>query len=434
MLTRMLYRFFCLNNPGKLQWRTYLWTALSGGCFSGSSLVLLVLIVRLLGKHGAYWGGVFSIALAISQQLITIGLFQMRPYQVSDIDETFSFSDYFVSRVSSVAIMLIAGLGWILTGGMGPEKNIALFLLLAMRAGESFSDVFEGRYQQFGRLDIASKGHFFKTLLPLVLFGVMLWIKRDMLIALTWMVIFYWVLLFVMDGALIRLFARLNIKEALKKQRSLLLACLPLATNAFLLIYANNLSKYAIDRLLDEQKMAEYNALFMPSFLISLLSGFALRPVLTKLSLQRKSKDQKGFHQGILIQFLWIVFVTVPTLVLAYLWGTPVLSLLYGMELTPYRNVLCVLIGGGALLAIYYVLQSVLIILRRQFSCLVGVFFTAAVGQAFTPSLVRHYGIVGGAYSFLFTTLLLSIVFTAMTVWYTQIDLSERIIKNGNSE
>lgn len=45
-------RFLRLENPGALARRTYFWTALSGGCFSASSLVLLVLIVRLLGEHG----------------------------------------------------------------------------------------------------------------------------------------------------------------------------------------------------------------------------------------------------------------------------------------------------------------------------------------------------------------------------------------------
>ena len=126
----LVLRFFRLEHPRALMRRTYFWTALSGGCFCASSFVLLVLIVRLLGEPGAYWGGVFSIALAISQQLITIGLFQMRPFQVSDVDEAYSFSEYLVSRTLTVGLMVAAGAVWIVAGGVGHDKAVALLLLL----------------------------------------------------------------------------------------------------------------------------------------------------------------------------------------------------------------------------------------------------------------------------------------------------------------
>ena len=420
----LIRRLFLLENPKDILRRTYFWTALSGGCFCGSSFVLLVLIVRLLGEHGPYWGGVFSIALAVSQQLITIGLFQMRTYQVSDVNEAFSFNDYFTSRTLTVAMMVAACFGWIFAAGVEHDKAVAVLLLLVLKAGESFSDVFEGRYQQYGRLDIASKGQFFKTLLPMVLFGAALWITRDMLAALASMSLLYWILLGAMDGLLIRSFARVSIRVSLKKLCRLLLACLPLAINAFLFIYVNNLSKYAIDRFLDERQMTEYNALFMLSFLISLLSSFVLRPALTQLSRSYRNGDRHGFRLQIYRQLAWVVVFTAPTLIFAHAWGCPALSLLYGIDLTPHRNTLCVLIGGGAMLAVYYIFQSVLIIMRRQMVSLIGILCATVAGWVATSFAVQKYGIPGGAYSFLFTAFLLSVVFMALTAWYTRLDFN----------
>ena len=429
----LILRFFRLERPGALLRRTYLWTALSGGCFCASSFVLLVLVVRLLGEHGPYWGGVFSIALAISQQLITIGLFQMRPFQVSDVDEAFSFSDYLTSRALTVGVMVAAGAAWIVAGGAGRDKALAILLLLALRAVESFSDVFEGRYQQFGRLDIASKGLFFKTFLPMVLFGVALGCTRDMLAALAWMALLHWLLLIATDGLLLHSFARLDFRSSLRKQRRLLLSCLPLATNAFLFIYLNNLSRYAIDRFLDERRMTEYNALFMPSFLVILLSSFVLRPALTQLAHRSKAGDARGFRRQIAIQLAWIAAFAAPTLLLAYAWGAPALSLLYGIDLTPHRNALCLLIAGGALLAVYYVFQSVLIILRRQAACLLGILLAAAAGRSFTPFAVRAHGVLGGAASFLLSALVLSFIFMALTAWHARSASTERNPRDGNS-
>jgi len=426
-------RFLRLENPGALARRTFFWTALSGGCFSASSLFLLVLIVRLLGEHGPYWGGVFSIALAISQQLITIGLFQMRPFQVSDVDEAYSFSDYLVSRALTVGLMAVAGAVWIVAGGVGRDKAIAVLLLLALRAGESFSDVFEGRYQQLGRLDIASKGMFYKTILPLGLFGVALWITRDMFAAFAWMALLYWLLLLGMDGLLIPSFARLTLRTTLRKQRQLFLACLPIATNAFLFIYLNNLSRYVIDALLDERRMTEYNALFMPSFLVILLSSFVLRPALTPLALSSKAGDASGFRRQIGHQLAWIVAFTVPTLLLAYVWGAPLLSLLYGIDLTPHRNALCLLIAGGAFIAVYYVFQSVLIIRRHQAACLLGIVLAALASHTFTPFAVRNYGVVGGAASFFCSALILSLIFITLTAWNVRATAPERSLHHGTA-
>jgi hypothetical protein len=210
-LEGLLYKFYRLRNPGNLALRTYFWTAVSGTAFCATSFVLLAAIVRLLGDEGPYWGGVFSIVLALSKQLITVGLFQMRPFQVSDLDEVFTFSDYFFSRILTTALMFVMGFAWMIFGGMGHDKIIALLLLLVVRAGESISDVIEGRYQQAGRFDIASKGVFFKTLLPLIIFIIALWAWRNMFTALAAMAIAHSLLLAATDGILIRSFANISL-------------------------------------------------------------------------------------------------------------------------------------------------------------------------------------------------------------------------------
>ena len=60
--------------------------------FSFSSVLLLLVVTRILGKSEA---GIFSIGWAICQQMLTIGLFGTRNVQVSDIDDNYRFSDFF---------------------------------------------------------------------------------------------------------------------------------------------------------------------------------------------------------------------------------------------------------------------------------------------------------------------------------------------------
>jgi O-antigen/teichoic acid export membrane protein len=227
-----------------------------------------------------------------------------------------------------------------------------------------------------------------------------------------------------MDGVLVRSFARLDSKVAMERLGQMLSSCLPLCLNAFLFIYVNNLSKYVIDGLLDERALTEYNAMFMLSFLISLLSGFTLRPALVELSQSYVRGSRQAFCTQLGRQLTWLAAFSVPSLLCSYWLGVRVLTLFYGINLLPYRNALCILMGGGALLAVYHVFQSALIIMRHQAACLVGISVVAVAGWLATPALVREYGMRGGAYAFFLTALLLAVVFVALTGWFIRKDFN----------
>ena len=63
---------------------------------AAASVILLMAVTR---SCGAAVGGVFSIAFAIAQLMLTIGGYEMRPYQSTDVTEQFSFRHYFTSRL-----------------------------------------------------------------------------------------------------------------------------------------------------------------------------------------------------------------------------------------------------------------------------------------------------------------------------------------------
>ena len=51
---------------------------------AASSVLMLLAVTRILG---VYAGGVFSLAYAVSQQFQTIGAFEMRPYQATNLSK-----------------------------------------------------------------------------------------------------------------------------------------------------------------------------------------------------------------------------------------------------------------------------------------------------------------------------------------------------------
>ena len=116
---------------------------------------------------GAAAFGIFSIALPIGNQLVTIGYFNMRTFQVSDVLEKYSFGDYCASRLITTAAMAVVGVIWIAAGGYRGEKMAAIVLMIGFRMCESVSDLLEGRYQQKNRYDVSCRAVFVKTALYL---------------------------------------------------------------------------------------------------------------------------------------------------------------------------------------------------------------------------------------------------------------------------
>ena len=60
--------------------------------------------------------------------------------------------------------------------------------------------------------------------------------------------------------------------------------CMPLFIGSYLTLYVGNAPKYAIDDFLELKYQTYYGILYMPSFVINLLSGFVFKPLLVDLS------------------------------------------------------------------------------------------------------------------------------------------------------
>ena len=93
---------------------TYFWTVLSGTTYSASTFLMFWLLSRLCGPYEA---GIFTLVMAAGQQLLTIGYFNVRTYQVSDVAERFSFSQYLSFRLVTCGEMAAAGVLLMLLGG-----------------------------------------------------------------------------------------------------------------------------------------------------------------------------------------------------------------------------------------------------------------------------------------------------------------------------
>ena len=360
--------------------------------FSGSSILLLVIVTRLLGKSQA---GIFSIGWAICQQMLTVGLYGTRNIQVSDIERKYSFSDFFILKFLTNLLMII---GCLLYGQLLHLDNESLqvaVLLTILMSAESFADIFAGEFQRQNQLAISGGSYIFRILSYDVTFLVMLIITQSLRMAIISAIGVSFLLLFILDYQII---IRVKTMQTISFNRlkSLLVVCLPICFSAFLTNYIVNIPKNAIALTMTNANQAIYNILAMPSFVISLFASVFLVPMYTKIA-QLHQDDLTIFKKLILKIVMGIITITIIFIILGITIGLPIMRIVFGVQLAAYKQsfALLLLAGGFSSLATFFV--YILTIFQKQQLLFLVYGIVAVVATYFGKQIVTSLGILGAS-------------------------------------
>lgn len=395
--------------------QTYLWTVLASLIYAGSSFLMQMVTSKFIGVTQA---GVLSLALTVGNQLVTIGFYNIRTFQVSDVTEKYKFSDYCMLRAVTVSAMLIAGILWLAKDSYTPEKVAAIGIVVVFRATEAFSDLLEGRYQQKGRYDVACRGVFTKDLLYLTAFLTVLFLTRNLTAALAALAVTYVGTVIVIDSQLIGSFGGISFHSSWIRQKRLILEGLPLFANSFLTAYIINASKYALEKYYDSEMMGIFSPLYMLTFVVNMFASFVLKPIISVMAEKYVKKDIRGFLKLVAKQFAVIGGVTAVCLTGAAILGIPVLNFLYGVDLSEYRTAMYLILISGGFTALYQLLQYGIVIMRHQYSSFICCLVTVLITYIMTPVLTKKYAIMGAALSYTISIGVLTLLFFGFFVYY----------------
>lgn len=390
--------------------KIYLWNLIGNLAFSGSSVLFTLIVTRLTSPIEA---DSFSLAYGIAAILVVVGMFQVRSYQATDVSFRHSFTSYFLARCISLTLMVLVFFPYLSISKIDlneREKVAIIALYVLFRMCEAISDLFQGLFQQHERLDIAGKSMTIRYTFSTIFLFILLYTTKSLVSSLKLLVVLNFLFVMGYDFVKARSFERIDFssiefKSLLVDACSILKNCIPLFISGFLLAYIFNEPRIAIDmeiRLghLIEGTQRDYNILFMPVFFMSLFI-LILRPLTTQLAIFWKDKEYKRFD-GIIVKLLVIILGLgfVLTLV-AYFIGTPILSVVFGLDLNRYKETLAILVFSGILYSIGIVFGDVMTVLRRQ-SYLLPVYLLMFVASKLTNlQFVQRSGLFGASLSFL---------------------------------
>lgn len=383
----------------------YFWN-LSGSILNAMlSVVLLLFVSILLNNREA---DIFSLAWSFGMQAMTVGTFQARLYQATDIEEKYSFSQYFFFRILCVAAMLVFSAVYVYVLGYNLYKAAIIFLVCFAKSADAFSDLFQGWFQQKERLDLAGKAFSAHSLALLIVFAITVIFSKNLLLACILMVAGNYVTLFMFDYRYYLLAKQKFNSRTTNRSKAflikLLLACLPLFINAYIIMDIFNRPRFSIDAAISSGILVDgsqkiYNILFLPASVLNLVF-FVFRPLITKLAICYNDNDYNGFFKIIKTISIGLLALSAVVLLCGWLLGCPVLSFVYNTPLNDYRGVLMFIILGGIFNALMYLFDNAITVMRRH-SYLIIAYAVTWVYTILTVNIfVNKLGIFGAALCF----------------------------------
>ena len=341
----------------------FIWNMLGSGIYSVASMLLTFLTIRIMGEEQ---GGIFSIALTLSQMLIYIAYFEMRTYQVTDAKNEFTFKQYYSAKIFTCIAMIVISAVYIFLKRYDAYKAWIVFLMCIYRMIDGFADVFESQFHKDGRLDIAGKSMAYRTVLSVGVYFIVLVCTHNLVTALLAAIGAAIIGVWLFNILIYLEFDKIKFQWDAASLKNILKNCFPLFLGVFLWTYILSASRIAVDDVMDSNAQAYYQVLFLPVSVINLFSGFLFRPMLTTLTDCYKNKEYGRFFKIVFKLILIMAVFTVVCMVGAYLVGIPVLELLVSLNLAEYRSLFVFLIAAGGVNAIAFIWYYVLTIFRSQ--------------------------------------------------------------------
>lgn len=399
-----------MNEKTISQKEIYGWNIFGSLCNAFVSVILMMIITRITGEKD---GGIFALAFAAAQLMFTIGGFEMRVYQSTDVNEVFKFKHYLTSRIITCSIMLISTFVYTFAKGWTGTTAIVVILMSLYKLIEALSDVFQGLFQQHERLDLAGKSLALRVITSIIAFALTLYLSKNLVLASLLSVIISIICFIIYDLRCARIFTNIEIDFNINILKKLFITCLPLFITAFLIISVYNSPKISIDKYMNYESQAYFNILFMPASVINLLN-IVFRPLLTTMAIHWNNNNIKKFLSVIIFIVSGLVGLTFITIIGGYILGIPVLSIMYSCDLSMYKKELIIILIGGGFCALSNILSNIITIMRQQRKLVYAYIVTWASSFIISNKLVESYGIYGASISYLILMIVFFLLILAL--------------------
>lgn len=326
--------------------------------------LLTIVVTQLVGVHLA---GMFSLAFVTGSLLMIIANYGVRTFQVSDLNEAYSFSDYQLNRWITCAFMVVVGILYCMVRGYEQEMFTISLGVYVYKMIDGLADVYEGRLQQLDKLYLAGISQAFRSVLVLVVFSLLLFITHNLSVSCVAMAIAAFVSFLFLTFPLALFETPKSKRASVNNVKQLFKHCFPLFVALFMYSLIDNMPKFVMEGVLSYDNQLYFNALYFPAQMILLSIGLVYKPLLVRMAeAWADPAKHKRFDLSICaIMAVIVVLTLVVALIMAWI-GIPLMSFMYGLDFEPFRGLCFIMLAAGGVTAAIDFLYQVITVLRRQ--------------------------------------------------------------------
>ncbi len=394
--------------------KNMLWNAAGNVIYLACQWVVTILVTNLGDFTDA---GILSLAMSISATFHTIGMFGIRNFQVSDVENKYSDTTYVNFRVITGTAAMAGCMIFSVICRHSGTTLLAIFLYMLFHLSECLSDVLHGIAQKNDRLDIAGKAYALKGVSTLSAFFIAYKLTLNINIGLLAFTSAAWILTIVYDVVSVKGLSDFGFCQKIGNSMKLAKETWPLCVYLFFVGAISTVPKLILESILGEEILGIYSSIFSPALIIAAAAGYLFYPFVPAFAEHYKKKDSKAF----IFLFAKITFAIVGffvvTVILAVFLGDFALGIIFGEKIADHTYLLLPIIIAIFANALMSFLCTLSVVLRDFISLIISCIAGLLLELAITGAWINHSGINAASYSYICGSVLVCIALLARIVY-----------------
>lgn len=317
--------------------KSMFWNSIGSLVYLGCSWLTTVLVVVLSPDYSD--SGALAIAMSVGNLTATIALFKVRPVQVASSGDELTTGDFIGFRIACSLLSLIFSAFYCLFSVSSHDYGIVA-LYVIFKIVESFAEVLHGVFQIHNHLDYAGVSQIIRGILILISFIVGLSVFSQLSVSFCLMIVvsIFSIGLYDIPHAIKfgSIKPRLEVSALIKITK----LCVAGFVSSLLITLVVSATRQRYGMSFGNEALGHYAAVATPCVIIQALASYIYAPLYGTIGKATHLNDGDSIRALVVRVVLSIVVMLFFSLFLAYLFGNPVLTLIYGSSIASFTYLL----------------------------------------------------------------------------------------------
>ncbi len=360
--------------------------------------------------------GLLQLAISVTNIFCAVSVYNMRTYQISDIENKYSNGDYIGMRFVTATIAVVLCFGYVTVGRVASlfikNQTVLQYLpqyswntiacvmaYMVYRLNETFSDVLHGIDQKNHRMDCVGISYVMRGLVSTFVFAFVIVTTGNVLVAVVSMAVAALLVVALYDVKSTRQFG--SVKPVFNKNtiNRLLVTCLPAVISAASFTAITSIPRQMLESMQNEDALGYYGTIAAPLVVVQVMATSIFNPMLTELAEFYNEGKIHSFVKRIAKNVGLLVCLAAIVCVCVIFLGNFAVGLVFGQKFVPYTYLMYGIIGCTTMYVISWLCINTLIIMRKLNVCMVASIISLVASTAFAKPFIEIFGMNGVSFS-----------------------------------